>query len=216
VKTPSLPTEFEHRILEEAKRVIGEVNGLPVTNLDRAWLKLKAKANDRPELFRLVLQIYRDALKSEQAFREHAATEFLAYKEHWGPIFERARLLGRPPPQVFPDPNDIVIYPDLSFKFLGPVTKAEARDWAFFKKGRGIFFMIAQEIIDGAGHFYPVEEGYARWSKVRRQYYRVNRHLPDTFKRKYPAKFPTFKPPELCPWDGEDASECLCRASNRT
>lgn len=198
MKKSSMPNEFERRLLEDAKKVIGEINGEPVDNIDRVWRMLKTNM-DRPEIAKIVLQRYASAMEAEQLWRENAVADLLAYKAHWGPIFDKRRKMKRPLPDQYRDPDDIVITPPTSFRFLGPVTEQEARDWEFFRQGRDVFFMIAQEIIDWSGDVISVEEGHERWAKVRRRFYRINRHLPAAFKRKYPATFPAFEPPFVSP-----------------
>ena len=193
VKKSSMPNEFEQRLLEEARNVIGEVNGVPIDNIGRTWLRLKSNM-ERPEVAKFVLQQYASALEKDRAWREVAVADLLAYKAHWEPIFETRRMTKRPLPSQYPHPEDILITSATSFTFLGPVTEQEARDWKFFRESREVFFMIAQEIIDWSGDVVSVEEGYQQWAKLRRKYYRVNRHLPVLFKKKYPATFPPFKP----------------------
>lgn len=191
VKTPPVPNEFERRLLEDAKKVIGEIDGEPIDNLERIWRLIKAQS-DKPEFARLTLQRYEAAVKANHAWYEKAVADLLAYKEYWGPIFEMHRITKRPMPAQYPHPDDIVITSPISFTFLGPVTEQEARDWEFFRQAREAFFTIAHEIIDWSGDVIPVEEAHARWAKLRRKYYRINRQLPAAFKKKYPARFPAF------------------------
>jgi hypothetical protein len=193
VKKPSMPNEFERRLIEDAKKVIGEINGQPVDNIDKIWLTLKTNVKD-PGVAKLVLQQYEAAIAVDHAWRECAVADLLAYKAHWGPIFEIRRKTKRSLPDQYPDPDDIVISSPTDFRFLGPVTEQEARDWEFFREAREAFFMVAQEIIDWSGDVFSNEEGYERWAKVRRKFYRINRCLPVAFKKKYPAKFPPFEP----------------------
>jgi hypothetical protein len=193
MKKPSMPSEYVRRLAEDARKVIGEINGEPVDNLDRAWRLLKSNM-DRPEVAKIVLQQYEVALAAEYAVREVMVSDLLAYKAYWGPIFEKRRRMKRPLPKQYPDPDDIVILSATNFKFVGPVTEQEARDWQFFREGRDAFFLVAQEIIDWSGTVYSIDEGQQRWAKVRRQFYRANRRLPDSFKKKYPARFQPFEP----------------------
>lgn len=184
---------FQRRMLEEANKVVAEVDGKPFTGLDKLMLQLKA--SDRPEDRKLLLTHFQNTLQADHAWREKAVVELIAYKEHWGPIFTNHRLLGRKCPEVYPDPDDIVILSSTEFRFLGPVTANEAARWEFFKRGRNAFFLVAEEIIESAGQYRPLEVDRQHYLRVRRQFYRVNRHLPKEFKKKYPARFPAFKPP---------------------
>ncbi|MGC1270856.1 MAG: hypothetical protein WA842_09710 [Croceibacterium sp.] len=188
-----IPNEFEQRLLADARKVIGEIDGVPIDNLDGAWRLLRSKI-DKPEVAKLVLQKYESAMKADQAWRENAVADLLAYKAHWGPIFDLQRKSKRPLPKQYPDPDDIVISSPVSFTFVGPVTEKEARDWTFYHEARDAFFMVAKEIIDSSGEFVPVEKSRERWAKIRRQYYRINRRLPADFKKKHPATFPRFEP----------------------
>ncbi len=187
------PNEFERRLINDAKRVVGEINGEQVDNIDMVWRKLKTHL-DRPDIAKLVLQQYESAMAADHAWREGAVADLLAYKAYWGPIFEMHRKMKRSMPAQYPDPDDIYITSATSFRFLGPVTEQEARDWEFFKEGRSAFFTVAQEIIALSGEAFSIEEGRERWAKVRRKFYRINRRLPATFKKKYPASFPPFEP----------------------
>lgn len=193
VKKFTMPNEFERRLIEDAKKVIGEINGEPVDNIERVWRTLKTNV-DRPEVARLVLQQYESAMEADHAWRESAVADLLAYKAHWGPIFALRRRTKRPVPDQYPDPDDIQITSPTSFRFLGPVTEQEARDWEFYREARRAFFMVAQEIIDSCGVAFSIDEGRERWAKVRRKFYRINRRLPATFKKKHPASFPPFEP----------------------
>lgn len=192
MKKRNTPGEFERRALAHAQEVAFERNGVPVTNLDKTLLKLST--SDKVDAAKSLLQFYREAMRSSEEWRENAVHDLLAYKEYWGPEFDRCRHLNRSTPLVYPDPDDIVITSATTFRFIGPVTADEARDWQFFRNVRAAFIMVAEEIVATAGHFAPVEEALDRWGKVRRQYYRMNRFLPAIFKRKYPAKFPAFRP----------------------
>ena len=193
MKVPRILSEFEQRLLAEARKVVGRINGEDVTNVDRVWLKLKAKTDD-PRYAKMVLQHYLEVMAADTAVRQNAVQDLLAYIAYWGPIFENARGMRRPLPRVLPDPMDIVIDSPTSFRFIGPVTAQEALDWKFFRQAREAFFMVAREIVEVSGHSFPVEEGKARWDKIRRQFYRVNRRLPVIFKKKHPARFPPFTP----------------------
>ena len=192
VKNPSMPNEFEQRLLEEARKVVGEINGEPIDNLQRLWLRLRANA-DSPEMAKFVLQQYLSALEKDRAWYEAAVADLLAYKTYWGPVFDLQRKTKRPPPRQYPDPDDILITSPTSFRFLGPVTEQEAQDWEFFRQARQAFVAVAHEIIDWSDEAFSIKEGEQRWAKVRCHYYRVNRHLPAAFKKKYPARFPPFK-----------------------
>lgn len=190
----STPGEFGQRLLKDARKVIGEIDGVPIDNLDGAWRLLRSKM-DKPEVAKLVLQHYQSAMNADQVWRENAVADLLAYKTHWSPIFDLHRRSKRPLPSQYPDPDGLLIRSPVSFTFLGPVTEQEARDWMFYRDVRCAFFIVAQEIIESSGKFFLVEDGRKRWAKVRRQYYRVSRHLPAAFKKKHPATFPPFEPP---------------------
>ena len=192
-------TDVEKAILAHANKVVSEEDGEPVTNLDVTLRTFRAAMFKKPELAAKLVQIYGDASKAEFEIRMSRAADLQAYKDYWGPRFEQARVLKRPLPKTLPDPDDIVIRSDLSFTFLGPVTEAEACEWKFFRQAREAFFMVAQEIIEATFCNHNYEKELARYLKLRRQFYRVNRHLPAAFKRKYPAQFPSFKPVPGCP-----------------
>lgn len=203
MKTPPLPNEFQRRILEEANKVIAHVDGKPFTTMDKLLLHLKT--SERPDERKLLLTLFQDAIQAEHAWFEQAVKDIIAYKEHWGPIFRQRRALGQKVPEVYPDPDDIVVLSATEFEFLGPVNAEEAAQWAGYEKFRNICAMFANEIIEIAGFAHPVEEDYKHYLKIRRLYYRFNRHIPAKFKKKRPFKFPPFKPPSEPPsWWLED------------
>lgn len=148
MKKPSLPNDFERRLLDDAGKVIGEINGTPIDNFDRLLLRLKSNL-DRPEVAKLRLQYYQKSIEADQPWREEAVANLLVYKAHYVPIFRSRRRSKRPLPDQFPDPDDIVITSPKTFIFLGPVTIHEARDWEFFLQARDAFFVAARECVNG-------------------------------------------------------------------
>ncbi|GAA4762729.1 hypothetical protein [Novosphingobium ginsenosidimutans] len=196
--------EFQQRMLKEARKVITEIDGTPFTNLDKLLLELRT--SNRPEDRKLLLKFCEEALKADHEWRSNAVKDLIAYKEYWGPIFMRRRMLGQKLPEVYPDPNDIKIISATEFRFIGPVTAEEAALWNYIDKQRSAFFMVADELIEAAGLYNPLERDFQRYLKVRRQFYRFNRRLPADFKKKHPAKFPAFKPPAEPPewYRGDD------------
>ncbi|MEO9461453.1 MAG: hypothetical protein ABJ242_01845 [Marinomonas sp.] len=207
MKKPTLPGEFESRIIEDALKVIGEFDGRPIDNLERIWLRLKANL-DNPSIAKYVFEKIQKALKEEQAWYLEAVSDLLAYKEYWGPKFDLQRRLKEPLSRQYPDPADIMITSPTDFKFLGPVTADEAKKWKLFQDGREAFFLVAHEIMDKAGDVTTVDEAKAHWDKLRRKYYRMTRHLPVAFKKKHPATFPAFDPDFTMP--EEDAKDEAC------
>lgn len=195
--TPSLPNEFQRRVLEEANKVIAYVDGKPFTNMDKLLLHLKT--SERPQDKKLFLTLVENAMQAEHAWREEAVQNIIAYKEHWGPTFRARRALGQKVPDIYPDPDDVVVLSATEVEFLGPVNAEEADQWAGYEKFRNVCEMCANEIIEIAGFAHPVEEDYQRYLKIRRLYYRFNRHIPAKFKKKRPFKFPPFKPPSEPP-----------------
>ncbi|MCP3732094.1 hypothetical protein M9978_16850 [Sphingomonas sp. MG17] len=206
MKLPTFPSDVERAILDYGKQIAGEVNGKTYTNIDKSLLTLNAHQAEKPEFAKALLQMFQDASKREQEFNLALIADVYAYKNEWGPKFAAARLAGKPLPRQYPDPDDIVICDNLTVKFLGPVTADDAAKWEFFKRGREVYFSLAREIIEMTNCTCSLEEGRERYLKLRRQFYRVNRHLPKDFKRKHPAKFPPFNPTPGCPpdWDDED------------
>ena len=184
--------EFQQRVLEEARKVLTQVDGKPFTRLDKLLLQLET--SDRPEDRKLLLSYFQDALTADYAWREQAVRDLVAYKQNWGPQFEAARRRKQALPDIYPDPDDIVILSPTEFRFLGPVTPEEAADWKYFIRGRQFFVMYASQIVETAGHYRPLEEAHQLYLKIRRAFYRANRVLPKTFKKKHPVKFPPFSP----------------------
>lgn len=189
--------EFQQRLLKESRKVVAEVDGEPFTNLDKALLQLRTSS--RPEDRKQLLKLYQEAHRDDHEWRKNAVMDLLAYKQHWGPIFLQRRMLGRKLPEVYPDPDDIVILSATEFRFIGPLTAEEAQRWLYTAELRSAFFLVADELIEAAGIYRPLEQDRQSYLKLRRQYYRINRRLPEDFKKKHPAKFPAFKPPTKPP-----------------
>lgn len=195
--------EFEQRMLDEARKVVTNVDGKPFTQLDSLVLQLRT--SNRPEDRKLLLSYYEAALKADRDWREEAVRELIEYKQYWGPRFEIRRKLGKPLPKIYPDPADVVIISPTEFRFIGPVTEEEAADWEFFIKARQTLIFCANEIIEIAGLYRPVEEDHKVYLRYRRTFYRWNRYLPRIFKKKHPVRFPSFIPPTEPPdWYEED------------
>ena len=190
--------EFESRILEEARRTVATIEGVPYSGLDKILLELRT--SDRPDDFRLKLKLIQEVLEKEHAWREQSVKDLIAYKEYWGPIFRERRLLGRRlPHDVYPDPDDIEILSTTRFHFKGPVTAEENEHWQEIRRFRDMCARFADEIIESAGLFRPLEQDRQSYLKLRRQYYRFSRHFPKELGKKYPYRFPAFKPPKEPP-----------------
>lgn len=197
MKNPGSPNEFHRRILEEANKVILDLNGKLFTRLDKLLLTLNT--SERFEDRKLLLGYIQEAIQADHAWREEAVRNIIAYKEHWGPIFRLRRALGQKLPDVHPDPDDILVLSPTEFRFIGPVDAEQAADWAAFRRFREMCAMFANEIIEAAGFFRPLEKDRQNYLKIRRAYYRVNRHFPIEFKKKHPFRFPPFRPPAKPP-----------------
>ena len=208
VRNENMPlNEFQQRMLEEARKVVTKVDGKPFTQLDSLVLQLRT--SNRPEDRKLLLSYYEAELKADRDWREQAVRDLIAYKQHWGPEFEMKRRLGKPLPNILPDPADIVILSPTDFRFIGPVTAEEAADWQFFIRARQTIIFCATELFEGAGLFRPLEEDRMVYLKYRRIFYRWNRYLPKAFKKKHPVRFPPFSPPAEPPewYSGEDEAD---------
>ena len=194
MKFPKGVHPLQRELLNYANKVVAEVNGKKVTGFDKAHLILRNHMEKSPETAKKLLEMYSAASDADHEFRLAVVAEALHHKEKHQSAFDLARRLGRPLPAIYPAPDDIVIGPNLSVRFLGPVTAADTADWDFFRRGRETFIFVAHEIMELSGAAYSIEEGYERYMKLRRKYYRVNRHLPDAFKRRHPQQFPPFDP----------------------
>ena len=194
MKFPKGVHPLQRQLLNYANSVVGTVNNKKITGFDKAHRILRIHMEKSPETAKKLLEMYSAASDAEYEFRLMVVAEAMHHKEKYQAAFDNARRLGRPMPAIYPAPNDILIGPNLSVKFLGPVTAADAADWEFFRRGREAFLFVAREIVEMTGSAYSTEEGYARYMKLRRKYYRVNRHLPVAFKRRHPQPFPPFNP----------------------
>jgi len=165
---------------------------------------LMLRTSDRPEDRKVLLKLYQEALEKDHAWREQAVLTLLEYKAHWGPTFKARRKLGKAVPSVLPDPDDIFIDSPTEFRFVGPVTTEEAEHWKLCKGFRSACVSVANDIVERAGLFGPMEDDRTAYEKLRRKYYRLNREVPPALKKKYPVRFPAFKPPAEPPnWYSE-------------
>jgi|KBSSwiStaDraftv2_1062776.scaffolds.fasta_scaffold77888_1 hypothetical protein len=194
--------DFDRKLLKDALKVVATIDGRSYTSLEKTLLILRT--SDRPEDRKVLLRLYQEALEKDHRWREQAVLKLMEYKEHWGPTFKARRQLGKALPSVVPDPDDILIHSSTEFRFIGPVTAEEAEYWKLCKGFRSACVSFAEEIIERAGLFAPVDDDRQAYEKLRRKYYRHNRHVPHALKQKYPMRFPAFKPPSEPPsWYSE-------------
>jgi hypothetical protein len=129
------------------------------------------------------LRITNDAAAIEQKHINEMFAGAMGYKEHWGPRFEAAARSGQRPPSVLPHPDDIVINPDATVSFVGPIDREGQ------KRVEAIVTMQGY-ILDALA--YPTKdedasEGVKKANRyLKRRLAAYNRALPPRLKKKPP------------------------------
>lgn len=175
---------LQRMALEHAHKIVGELNGEPITRYGRLLAALEARAHEDPAIAKLLFNTYAVAERETAENDQKSLAWALDYKEKWGPVFERAQAAGRPPPPIYPHPGDVIINDDYSFYIDGPVTAEGAKVLAVRIEHSDRLFSAALDAMKPS-----VEDGRKIYDYLRRRYYRFHRQIP---KRLY-QKFPSFK-----------------------
>lgn len=201
MEIPNSVTPMQQKIIGHANRIVGEINGVPVTGLESLLLRLEATADEKPAIAKALLDLYGEAHKDNEKATILALQAVFAYKERWGPIFERAEAAGRNAPPVYPHPRDIIIRSDGTIKIDGPTTAEEAAYLEAAIRYRDVLFFVAEEEMDGIPEYLSASEGRKRYDGHRRKFYRFHRMIP----RRLYEPFPPFRtaPRELPKDEGE-------------
>lgn len=122
-----------------------KVSELPVPDaLVRSILATALKGDPRAQ--RLMLQELRDA-EVRKAIEVQAATALaLGYKEDAYQQMEAARAAGKPPPLIYPHPDDVVLDDDTGFHVIGPANEDEQRKLEETLRVRDI--LLLQDALD--------------------------------------------------------------------
>lgn len=191
MNSPSLPTAFDRELIDFGAKIVFERDGEPVSAFQSILLAMRALMVKNPQLGTALLDKVLDASKRKDDFDTLVLQEAIAHKEQWTDEFALAERCGRPPPDVFPHPDDIVIGRDGRVRFIGPVTRADARQAQKLIELRENAFNIARDFINNTSLSIEVRRG--AWEDIRRNYYRYSRFIPKRMKR----PFPKFAPPSL-------------------
>ncbi len=176
---------LQRMALEHAHKIVGELNGEPITRYGRLLAALEARAHEDPAIAKLLFSTYAVAERETAENDQKSLAWALDYKEKWGPVFERAQAAGRPPPPTYPHPDDLIITSNYSAEIDGPVTEQGAKALAGLIEARDILFDLAASMIENSGDL-----GARKiYDYCRRKFYRFHRQIP---KRLY-QKFPSFK-----------------------
>ncbi|WEK45844.1 MAG: hypothetical protein P0Y56_12520 [Candidatus Andeanibacterium colombiense] len=186
MSVPNNATPLQQRLIAHANKVVGEVNGKPVTRIESLLIKLEAVADKEPAIAKLLMELYGEAEKAAEQSSLMALTAVLDYKEAMGPAFERAEKAGRPPPPCFPHPADIIVARDNTFTIVGPRTAEEAALLKAMIQYRDVLFFVVEEYMDIIPEFASVEKGRKYYDKHRRLFYRFHRHIPPRLYKKFP------------------------------
>jgi hypothetical protein len=188
MKPPLGPSPFERELIDFANRIVGELDGKPVTGLQSILAGMRAYFKDKPQLGVALLDKILEASRADKDFELFVLQEAIAHKEKWTDAFAIAERCGRPPPDVYPHPDDIIIGVDGKVRFIGPVTRAEARAVQKLIELRENAFKVAREVL--ADERFSIGERREMWLNIRSVYYRYSRFIPKRLKR----PFPPFKP----------------------
>ncbi|WP_443971410.1 hypothetical protein [Sphingobium sp. CR28] len=95
--------------LEHAHKFVGEFNGEPITRYERLLAGLELRAHEDAAIAKLLVGTYAAAERETTENGLKMLAWALDYKEKWGPVFERAKAARRPPPPIYPHPDDLII-----------------------------------------------------------------------------------------------------------
>jgi len=188
MNVPTGASPAQQALLEFASTRMGSIDGKEVTTHEGILRTMRVKMSEKPEFAKLLLQAINEASQAEEQWRMWLLQDVLAYKDQWGPKFALARKTGRPEPEVYPHPDDLIVKSDGTVVFDGPVTKDDARRLDELLEARDLLFEVIAQIMEEG---YGTEETlYEAWRKARRQYYRVSPGIPKRLKK----PFPKFEP----------------------
>ncbi len=186
---PNNVTPLQRKLLEHANKIVGEVNGEPITRWERVLMKLDAVVDQNPAFAKIVMENYREANRDAEQSSLLALRAVLDYKEQMGPVFERAEKAGRPQPPIYPHPGDIIVRHDNTMELDGPSNAEEAKALKAKIQYRDAIFLLVEERMDWIGDVISVEEGRKYYDELRRKFYRFHRQIP----RRLYKKFPPFR-----------------------
>lgn len=175
---------LQRMALEHAHKFVGELNGELITRYERLLAGLEVRAHDDADIAKLLVGAYATAERDTAENDVKMLRWAFDYKEKWDPAFERARAAGRPPPPIYPHPDDVIITSNFSVKIDGPVTAQGAKALAVWIEHRDRLFSAALDAMKPS-----VEDGREIYDYLRRKYYRFHRQIPTRLYK----KFPTFK-----------------------
>lgn len=176
----------QQTILNHARAVIMEMDGKSITRLESLLTRMGASVETKPELAKLLLQVYGEAEQAEHNMKMEILEGALAFKEKWTAKFNEAERLGKPLPKVWPDPRDLIVRGD-TVECVGPLTEAAAADLKYLLDRFEVVLQMAQEVIDNVRQgSLSLEEGRKLWKKYQRIYYKVKSYIPERHRKKYP------------------------------
>ena len=179
---------LQRKAIAHANKVVGEVNGEPITRFERLLMALEVSAPENPAIAKALLDLFGQANRDKEQTDILVLRAVFEYKDKWAPVFARAKVAGRAPPPVYPHPDDLIIYPDGSVKIDGPMTAEEAKALDAAIKYRDALFFVAEEGMDWVDNL-SVEERHRKWQSLRRKFYRIHRRIP----RRLYIPFPPFR-----------------------
>jgi hypothetical protein len=122
--------EFDRMVLEEARRTVRARDGDRTVELTamqalvRSTLMLAAKGDRHAR--DCVTDIVRDAQRTQAKKKQEAYDSWLKHYEKFKPIFDEHEAKDLPPPEIYPNPYDLIFNPNvMEVRLDGPGTADE-------------------------------------------------------------------------------------------
>ena len=173
-------------LVEHSQRVIGQVQGEDITNYEAVIRSLSKRALKDTATARLYTRLMAEAHAKAEDVRNRVLLAAMKYKEEWGPKFKEAEFAGWRVPSILPHPEDIIIEPDGSVKYVGPTTRESQLALQEILKSRDFFIQSATMILDGPGRKTHPALVHQVYKQLRRKFYRLNTAIPPRLKKPFP------------------------------
>ncbi|WP_428332588.1 DUF5681 domain-containing protein [Novosphingobium sp.] len=173
-------------LLENGRRVVGEIQGEEITNIDAVMRSLSKRALKETPAARLFTQLMEKAQADEQEVNHGILLAAMEHKEAYGPKFAHCEKLGLKLPNVLPHPEDIIIEPDGSVKIVGPVMWEGQIILEATVKARDMWIDVGKELARAEARIIDEADAHDHWKKARRKFYRLNAHIPPRLKKSFP------------------------------
>ena len=146
MKAPGAPvelTELDTAMLAEARRSVQVRDGGETQNMSlyavlvRKLMETSIKGS--PYAQRVAFQLLKDAIAREAEVKAETAAFWRGYQRKARRVISAAKKQGRPPPEIIPHPDDIVIDTSNNVTVEGAVCAEEARTYEHIVQQRDAF-----------------------------------------------------------------------------